>query len=65
MDVLVANEGTVVSFRPVSEAGKAFIEENVESESWQWLGDALVVDHRYAEPLIQGMLDDGLELGWA
>jgi hypothetical protein len=47
-DVLVANAGTVFTFCPLTTRAKKWIEENVESESWQWLGATLVVDHGYA-----------------
>ena len=47
-DVLVANEGTVFVFCPLTAAAKEWIDENVESEAWQWFGNSLVVDHRFA-----------------
>lgn len=59
-DVVVTNDGSVVSFAPQTPAATAWIEDNVQSESWQWLGKSLVVDHRYAAQLVQGMLDAGL-----
>jgi hypothetical protein len=62
-DVLVRNEGSVFVFCPLTEAARNWIEDNVESESWQWFGSALVVDHRYAAALGLGMKDAGLVLG--
>ena len=61
-DVLVANEGTVFLFNPLTERAKDWIDDNVSSESWQWLGTTLVVDHRYAWGLAEGMNDAGLVL---
>lgn len=61
-DVLVRNEGTVFMFCPVTPVAKQWIAENVESESWQWFGNTLVVEHRYAWGLGQGMRDAGLVL---
>ena len=61
-DVLVANAGTVFTFCPLTAAAKIWIEENVASEPYQWLGDVLVVDHRYGWGLAEGMIDSGLVL---
>ena len=61
-DIYIEDEGTIVVFRPRTPAGFEWIEENVHSEPWQWLGNALCVDHRFADDLAAGMLDAGLEL---
>lgn len=61
-DVIVSNEGTVVLFRPMTKRARAWVDGNVQAEPWQWFGDALVVEHRYAADLAQGMRDDGLLL---
>lgn len=45
---------------PKTDKAREWIEENVGTEPWQWLGDALAVDHRYIEDLELGMLDAGL-----
>lgn len=62
-DFEVNDEGTIVQIIPVSQTAKDWIDENVESEGWQWLGRALCIDHRYAEDIIDGMLSEGLEMG--
>jgi hypothetical protein len=61
-DVLVANQGSVFVFNPLTARAKEWIEENVQSEDWQWFGTTLVVEHRYAWGLAQGMQDAGLVL---
>lgn len=61
-DVLVRNEGTVFLFRPVTDVGTEWIDENV-AEDAQWFGGSLVVEHRYADDIAEGMRGDGLELG--
>lgn len=61
-DVLVHNEGTVFVFNPLTARAKEWIDEKVQTESWQWLGTRLVVEHRYAWALAQGMQDEGLVL---
>jgi hypothetical protein len=60
-DVLVHNEGTVFLFCPLTSRGKDWINEHVQSDA-QWFGSALVVEHRFAWGLAQGMKDAGLVL---
>jgi hypothetical protein len=61
-DVLIRNESTVFVFCPLSAAAKAWFNENVQSEAYQWFGNALVVDHRFAWGLGQGLKDAGFVL---
>ena len=60
-DVLVANEGTVFLFNPLTPRAKEWIEEHVQPDA-QWFGTTLVVEHRYAWGLAQGMKEAGLVL---
>jgi len=60
-DVLVSNEGTLFLFCPLTPRTKQWIEDNVQSDA-TWFGNALVVEHRYAWGLGQGMRDAGLNL---
>ena len=59
-DVLVRNEGTVF-LCPLTPGAKEWIDEHVQSDA-QWFGKALVVEHRYAWGLAEGMKDEGLVL---
>ena len=60
-DVLVHNEGTVFLFNPLTSRAKEWIDENVQPDA-QWFGTSLVVEHRYAWGLAQGMKQNGLIL---
>jgi hypothetical protein len=60
-DVLVHNEGTVFLFCPLTSQAKEWIDEHVSPDA-QWFGSALVVEHRFAWGLAQGMKDAGLVL---
>jgi hypothetical protein len=60
-DVLVHNEGTVFLFNPLTARAKEWIDDNVQPDA-QWFGTTLVVEHRYAWGLAQGMQDAGLVL---
>lgn len=61
-DIIVHFQGSVVGFTPRTAEGRDWIDENVQSEDWQWMGRTLWIDHRFAEDLTDGMADAGLEL---
>jgi virulence-associated protein VagC len=58
VNIEVRDEGTVVLITPVSKQAKKWIDENVQVESWQWLGQGFAVDHRCAEDLLEGMQNE-------
>ena len=60
-DVLVHNEGTLFLFCPLTSQAKEWIDEHVQPDAL-WFGSALVVEHRFAWGLAQGMKDEGLAL---
>jgi hypothetical protein len=60
-DVLVNNVGKLYTFCPLTLQAKEWIDEHVQGDA-QWFGHVLIVEHRYAWELAQGMKDDGLEL---
>jgi hypothetical protein len=60
-DVRVRNEGTIVLFTPIMPRAKQWIAGNVQPDA-QWLGDALVVEHRYAVDIATAMREAGLVL---
>ena len=61
VDAEVENHGTIFLVRPLTEAARDWLAENVSNES-QWFGAALVVEHRYAADLVDGMIGDGLNV---
>jgi hypothetical protein len=62
-DVLVSDEGTLFLFFPLTPRARQWIDANVQSDA-TWFGNALVVEHRYAWSLGQGMKDAGLRLAY-
>lgn len=62
MDIQVVNDGSVVSFIPQTEEGQSWLDA-LEVDGWQKLGKAVVVETRLAGPIIEGMLNDGLDVG--
>jgi hypothetical protein len=47
----------MVGFTMLSDDAKQWLDENVETEGWQWLGNILWVDMRSAQQLINALMD--------
>lgn len=61
-DFHIADHGSIITIRPVSEAARQWLDENVVAEPWQWLGGALCVDPRCARDLIDEITAAGFEI---
>ena len=46
---------------PQTKEAKNWINDNVQIEPWQLMGNAFAVDHHYIEDLVQGMVNAGLK----
>lgn len=60
LDVEAHGFGSIVGLVGKSHKGNQFLREKLASESWQWQGAMLCVDHRMAEDAIQHVRDNGL-----
>jgi hypothetical protein len=49
------DEGTIVLVRPLTPAAARWLRDYTDGT---WFGPALVVEHRFVQPLIQGFLDE-------
>lgn len=61
-DFDVENHGSLVLVRPLTLAALAWLEANVADEGEdmaQWFGGALVVEPRYVETLVHGLMEEG------
>jgi hypothetical protein len=61
-DFLIADHGSIITIRPVSEGARRWLDDNVAAEPWQWFGGALGVDPRCARDLIDGIAAAGFEI---
>lgn len=60
-DLIFEGHGTLVLVHPVSDRGLAWLAERCpEGEAHTYLGNALVVEHRFADGLAGGAVADGL-----
>lgn len=60
-DLSIQNEGSIFLLRGLTDAGKAWIAENIPDDA-QHFGGAVVVEHRYIGDIAQGAANDGLEV---
>lgn len=60
MDIRVEDHGTVALLFPLSEAGDAWVEENIQTEGWQHFGGAIACEPRTLPPLVAGAEAEGL-----
>ena len=60
VDLIVGGGGTVYTLTPRTEVAERWLAEHCETESYQWLGNALVVGHRYVANIVEGAQADGL-----
>lgn len=59
-DVHVENHGTLFLFHVLTDAGASWVGANISDPTF-W-GQAVVVEHRYAEDLANGMIESGLRV---
>lgn len=62
IDVSLRNEGSIILFTPLTEGARDWISENIPEDA-TWWSTSLVVDHRYAGQIIEGMEAAGLIVG--
>lgn len=60
-DLSISNEGNIFLLRGLTDAGKAWIEENIPADA-QTFGGAVVVEHRYIGDIAAGAVNDGLDV---
>ena len=61
-DFQIADQGSILLFRPLTEAARQWLDENVVAEPWQWVQGALCVEARFALDLIIEIEEAGFEI---
>ena len=54
---------TVYVLRPLSQEAGDWIEEHVQYESWNMIGEGIAVEHRYVGPIVEALLNEGFAEG--
>ena len=62
-DFRLAYHGTITTLTPLTDACREWVEENVEIEPWQRFGNAIAIEPRYVEHLVETMIEVGLVIG--
>jgi hypothetical protein len=60
-DARINDHGSIVLITPLSSEAKVWLDDNTPRSAIYW-GGAIVVEHRYADNMIAGMILDGLEV---
>jgi hypothetical protein len=58
-DFTFINHGSVTTLKPVSDAAKEWVSENIAADATYWAG-AVVIEPRYVADIIDGIHADGL-----
>jgi hypothetical protein len=53
---------SVYLLTPHTAAARAWPDENVQAESYQFIGTSLAVEHRYIAQIVAGIRADGMEV---
>jgi hypothetical protein len=61
MDIALADHGSIVLLAPVSDAGREWCSEWIDDAGMR-TGSAYVVEHRYVDAIVDGMIDAGLDV---
>lgn len=61
MDIHYTNHGSLIGIQPFTDAGEEWLTEMLPDDV-QCLGNVRYVEPRYATAIIDGMIDDGLEV---
>ena len=59
-DFLIENHGSIFLLSPQTDAGRAWIDENITREGFQPYWPTVVIEHRYVQELVEGIRNDGL-----
>jgi hypothetical protein len=59
-DIAFENHGSIILIRGLSEAGQAWLDENVGDDETQYFGNAIAAEPRYVEPIMEGAIEAGL-----
>lgn len=61
-DFEVQDQGSIFIVVPLTDDARAWLRENVDPGAMQW-GGGIVVEHRYIDPLVDGIKDAGFSVG--
>jgi hypothetical protein len=60
-DIWILPQGTLTLVRPLTQKASEWINQHAQGDS-QWFGPALVIERDYVANLLDGMVQDGLQI---
>ena len=60
--VRVENHLSIVLLRPLTKGARKWMEDNIAAEPWAWMGGAVACEPRYVADIVDGMMDEGIEV---
>ena len=62
IDISIEDRGWIIVLHPESEAGRKWLAENIDDDGYQPYLPSVIVERRYAGPIIDGIWESGLVL---
>jgi hypothetical protein len=59
IDFYFANHGSITVLTPLTEAAQVWVFEHLPDDA-RMLGNGIVIEPRYAGPILEGLTEDGL-----
>ncbi|MBI3334040.1 hypothetical protein HYZ97_00995 [Candidatus Pacearchaeota archaeon] len=63
MDFYLLNGGSIYQLEPLTDAAAAWIEDNVNHEGFQPYWPTVIIDARYTDGIVSGLIEDGFIVG--
>lgn len=60
-DFTIENHGSIFLLRPNTVVAREWIVQNIQPDA-QWYGDAVAVEHRYIDDIIDGITNAGMTI---
>jgi len=61
-DVTLTNHGSLIGLNLLTAEARVWASEHLPEDA-SWFGGAVMVEPRYADAIVDGMMCDGLEVG--
>lgn len=61
-DIAFENHGSIILIHGLSDAGKAWLDENVGNDETQYFGSAIAAEPRYCGAILEGAISAGLKV---
>jgi hypothetical protein len=59
VDFRCENHGSIFLLYPLSKSARSWVEQNLPSDA-QFFGNAVVIEHRYVWPILEGIQNESL-----